>query len=113
MRSGEPLTARVTLVNAGSVAGEEVAQVYLSDLKASVPVPLHSLVAFKRVALQPGERRELEFTIAAEAMQLVDDEGSAVLEPGEFVVTIGGCAPGARGQALGAPNPVSALFRVQ
>jgi hypothetical protein len=43
----------------------------------------------------------------------VDDEGHSRLEAGDFRLTVGGCAPGARGQALGAPAPVSAVFSVR
>jgi len=40
----------------------------------------------------------------------VDDDGNAIFEPGAFRLTVGGCAPGARGLALGAPQPVSVEF---
>ena len=73
----------MTVTNAGAVAGEEVVQLYLSDLEASVAVPLHSLVAFQRVTLAPGERREVTFTVTPEMMMRVDDEGRG-LRPGSF-----------------------------
>jgi beta-glucosidase len=46
-------------------------------------------------------------------MSLVDENGIMVPEPGQFVVTVGGCSPGKRGLALGAPEPVQAVFVVQ
>jgi beta-glucosidase len=46
-------------------------------------------------------------------MMLVDDEGQSRLEHGAFRLTVGGCSPGARGQALGAPAPVTAEFVVK
>jgi beta-glucosidase len=110
--AGETLPVDFTLTNTGAVPGEEVAQIYLSDLDASVPVPRHKLVGFERVSLKPGESRTLALTLTPAMMQLVDDIGAARLEPGRFRVTIGGCAPGARGIALGAPCPVSAEFTV-
>jgi beta-glucosidase len=110
--AGQSLSFEVTVTNSGDVAGEEVVQVYLSDLKASTVVPFNSLAAFQRVSLQPGERRTLQFSIGPEAMMLVDDEGESKLEPGAFHLTVGGCSPGARGQALGAPKPVTAEFTV-
>ncbi len=112
IRAGEPLPVRFTLANTGSVEAEEVAQIYLSDLEASVPVPLCSLIGFCRVRLQPGERRDIGFTITPEMMMLVDDAGEMKLEPGAFRVMVGGCSPGARGVALGAPAPASARFLV-
>jgi len=107
---GAVLPVRVTLTNTGAVEAEEVAQFYLSDLEASVAVPLHKLVGFQRVRLAPGESRTLEFTVTPEMMALIDEDGRDRLEPGQFRLIVGGCSPGARGVALGAPEPVSALF---
>jgi beta-glucosidase len=111
--AGEALALRYTLANTGAQEAEEVAQVYLSDLEASVPVPLHKLVGFERVRLAPGERRTLSFTLAPELMELVDEDGAGRLEPGQFRLTVGGCSPGARGLALGAPAPLTATFAVK
>ena len=110
--AGDMLSVRSTLANDGSVEAEEVAQWYLSDLDASVPVPHHKLIGFQRVRLAPGERRTLEFTITPEMMALVDDDGKTRLEPGQFRITVGGCSPGARGTALGSPEALSARFMV-
>ena len=109
---GAALPVRVTLNNTGAVEAEEVAQFYLSDLEASVAVPLHKLVGFQRVRLAPGESRILELTVTPEMMALIDEDGRDRLEPGQFRLIVGGCSPGARGVALGAPEPVSALFTV-
>jgi beta-glucosidase len=110
---GEQLPISFTLVNTGQVEAEEVVQVYLSDLEASVEVPIHSLVGFMRVHLRPGETRRLSFEIASDSMALVDEEGNRRIEPGKFRVTVGGCSPGTRGQDLGAPVPVNAEFTLR
>lgn len=112
IRTGDPLRFRVTLTNAGTVAADEVAQIYLSDLASSVPVPLCTLIGFQRVRVAPGESKPLEFTVTPEMMMLVDDEGKHRLEPGQFRLTAGGCSPNARGVALNAPEPVSKVFTV-
>src|SRR5579859_1517790 len=112
IQAGQSLVVRLTLSNTGAVAAEEVAQVYLSDLDATVTVPRHKLVAFRRVGLAPGQSRRLSFTLTPEMMSLVDEAGQQWMEAGEFRVTIGGCSPGARGLALGAPAPASAAFEV-
>jgi beta-glucosidase len=112
IRAGESLPIRFTLANLGAVEAEEVAQIYLSDLEASVAVPLHKLIDFQRVRLKPGERQTVECAITPEMMALIDDDGVARLEPGQFRITVGGCSPGARGLALGAPEPVTAMFTV-
>ncbi len=110
--AGEVLPVRCTLTNAGLGEGEEVAQWYLSDLEASVPVPRHKLVGFQRVRLKPGECAALEFTITPEMLALVDEDGTSRLEPGQFRITVGGCSPGTRGVELGAPEPATATFTV-
>jgi beta-glucosidase len=112
IRAGESLPIRFTLANDGAVEAEEVAQIYLSDLEASVYVPLHKLIGFERLRLKPGERRTVEYVVTPEMMALVDEEGKARLEPGQFRITVGGCSPGARGVALGAPEPLIATFTV-
>ncbi len=113
LKAGEPLKFSVNITNTGKRAGEEVVQVYLSDLDASTIVPLHKLVAFQRVALAAGECQELHFTLDPDTMKFINDDGEAVLEPGEFRLTVGGCAPGKRGLELGAPQPASAVFLVK
>jgi len=112
LKAGNPLEFSVTLTNTGNQAGEEVVQVYLSDLEASAVVPFHKLVTFQRTALDAGECRELRFTIDPEAMMFINDEGEAVLEPGSFKLVVGSCSPGQRGLELGAAQPQHAEFEV-
>ncbi len=111
--AGQTLGLEFTLSNVGATAGDEVAQIYLSDLEASAPVPLHKLVGFQRLSLEPGESRTLSFVLSPDMMALVDNDGRERLEPGQFRVTVGGCSPCARGQTLGAPLPLSAVFTVR
>lgn len=110
--AGQPLDFSLNLTNTGKQDGEEVVQIYLSDLEASTVVPFHKLVGFQRVALAAGESRQLKFTVDAEALKFINDDGQAVLEPGQFRLHVGGCSPSQRGQNLGAPAPVTAVFTV-
>ena len=109
---GESLLVQVQMSNIGTSDAEEVVQLYLSDLDASVQVPLHSLKGFQRVALKAGENQTVNFNVTPEMMQLIDSDGQAVLEAGEFKVLVGGSSPGKRSEELGAPTPVSAIFTV-
>ena len=111
--SGDGLDVSVTVTNSGDRTAPEVAQFYLSDLEASTLVPLHHLVGFERVTLEPGESRILKFTLTPEMMSFFDDAGKLALEPGEFRLEVGGCSPGQRGQELGVPAPVTANFTVK
>ena len=110
---GDSLNVSLTLTNNGASDSAEVAQFYLSDLQASTIVPLHHLVGFERVTLKAGESCKLEFTLTPEMMSFYNDDGKLTLEPGEFRLEVGGCSPGTRGQDLGAPKPVTALFDVK
>ena len=110
--AGEGVVVRLLVTNAGAMAGEEVVQLYLSDLASSVEAPIHSLVGFRRVTLAAGETREVVFTVAAEQFMLVGDDGRPRLEPGQFRLSAGGCSPGARGAALGAAELLSTVFDV-
>ena len=113
IKATDNLDFNVTLTNTGSLAGEEVVQIYLSDLEASTIVPMQKLVSFQRVMLAAGESRRLSFTLDPEAFMLINDEGESVLEPGEFLLVVGSCSPGQRGLQLGAPEPVSATVTVE
>lgn len=91
--AGEELKITVDVANAGKRAGDEVVQLYLTDVKASVPVPIRSLAGFKRVSLKAGEKRQVSFTVTPRQMSLIDDNGKRVIEPGEFEISIGGGQP--------------------
>jgi beta-glucosidase len=110
---GQTLKTYFTLQNVGRRTASEVVQYYLSDLEASTVVPLHHLVGFERFTLKPGQGRTVKFTLTPEMMSFYDDDGALKLEPGEFRLEVGGCSPGKRGQDLGAPAPVTAVFRVK
>jgi len=84
------LTVSVDVTNTGARAGDEVAQVYLTDLEGSTSRPLRFLAGFARVSLQPGETKTLSFTITPEQMSMVNAQGAWVVEPGEFLVAVGG-----------------------
>jgi beta-glucosidase len=91
---GGPVHVRVTVTNSGERAGDEVVQLYISDLRASVPVPIRQLAGFMRIHLEPGETCAVHFTLSPEQMSLIDDAGRRVVEPGEFEIAVGGRQPG-------------------
>lgn len=110
---GASLDIHLTVRNRGERDAAEVVQFYLSDLHASTIVPLHHLVGFERTVLKAGESRTVKFTLTPEMMSFYNEEGKLTLEPGAFRLEVGGCSPGARGQNLGAPKPVTAAFEVK
>jgi len=80
----------VEVANTGAVAGDEVVQLYLRDVHASVTTPVKQLVRFERVTLQPGETRTVTFTLGASDFSVWNDRMQLVVEPGEFRVMAGG-----------------------
>ena len=110
--SGDSLNLSLLVQNNGDLTAAEVIQFYLSDVDASTTVPLHHLIGFKRIELSPGENQKVTFSITPEMMSFFNNDGKLSLEPGEFRLEVGGCSPGKRGQDLGAPKPVTAIFNL-
>jgi beta-glucosidase len=88
-----------TVENAGRVEGDEVVQLYVTDVEASVRVPVRSLAGVERVHLKPGERRAVSFNIEPRQLAVIKDDGRAFVEPGEFLLSVGGKQPGFKGSA--------------
>ena len=87
MLNGDQITIAVT--NTGNRAGQEVVQLYVSDSKASVVRPKKELKGFSKVALQPGETKQVTFTITPEMLAFFDAETHEwVTEAGQFVLHI-------------------------
>lgn len=90
MGQDETLTITLPVTNTGSREGSEVIQLYISDLKSSLPRPVKELKGFSKVKLAPGETREITFTIGKEALSFFDDTRHEwVAEPGKFEAWIG------------------------
>jgi beta-glucosidase len=110
---GTPLTVRATVTNVGSRPGDEVVQLYVTDVEASVRVPIRSLQGIQRIHLAPGQRREVSFTLEPRQLSVIHDSGASVVEPGEFSVTVGGKQPGFTGRTDAATTSViEGRFRV-
>jgi len=81
---------KLKVTNTGKVFGNEVVQLYIREVEASVTTPEKSLKAFSRVGLQPGETKEVIFKLnAKEALAIWNREMQHVVEPGEFKIMIG------------------------
>ena len=82
-------TVRFRVTNTGVRPGDEVPQLYVRDLLASVARPVMQLEAFTRLHLAPGESREVAFTLSKEQFQMLDRDLHWVVEPGAFRVMVG------------------------
>ena len=85
----ETLLATVDVTNTGDVAGDEVVQVYMHDVVASVIRPVKQLIAFTRVTLQPGEMKTVSIQLKLNDFSLVNREEKRVVEPGKFELFVG------------------------
>jgi len=83
------LTVSVEVENTGQRTGDEVVQLYIRDVTASVTRSVKELKGFQRVTLRPGEQRRLEFTLTPELLGFYNREMRFVVEPGEFKVMAG------------------------
>ena len=83
------VTASVTVTNTGDQPGTETVQMYLRDLAASVARPVRMLKGFQKVVLNPGESREVSFTVTEDMLRFYDHSMQYVSEPGDFDVFIG------------------------
>ena len=79
----------VEVENTGKVAGDEVVQLYISDVAASITRPIKELKGFKRITLQPGQKQRIYFTLSPKELSFLDRNFNPVVEPGEFIVYVG------------------------
>ncbi len=89
IRPNGKLTVTVEVENVGRRAGDEVVQLYIRDVAASMTRPVKELKGFQRVTLRPGEKRRIEFTLDADSLGFYNREMKFVVEPGEFKVMAG------------------------
>lgn len=85
----ESLQISVDLKNVGSRSGAEVIQLYINDKVSSVTTPIKELKGFKKITLNPGEKKTVEFTIKDTDLTLVNSSLQTVVEKGEFEVFVG------------------------
>jgi beta-glucosidase len=109
---GDALGVSVEVRNVGAWDGDEVVQVYLTDLEASAPVAIRRLAAFRRIHLKAGKKRVVKFTLPPAAMSMVDEQGRRIVEPGRFALAIGGGQPGTRSEMAGSGNILKQEFIV-
>ena len=86
-------TIHTSIKNTGSREGAETVQLYIRDVKSSLPRPVKELKGFQKVTLAPGEQRDITFTIDKSMLSYYDDsKGEWVMEPGRFEALIGASA---------------------
>lgn len=89
IKAAENLTVKFKLKNTGKYKADEVVQLYLHDELASVARPIKELKGFQRITLNPGEEKEVTFTITPDLLTMLDVHLKEVIEPGMFRMMIG------------------------
>ncbi len=96
-QAGSNLKVSVEVENAEARAGEEVVQLYLKQASVSSSGPIRSLKGFRRVSLDPGQKKTVEFLLTPRLIARVDEDGHSVVDPGRIEISVGGKQPGAKG----------------
>ena len=84
------ITATINVKNTGSRSADEVVQLYIRDMVASISRPVKELKGFQRIHLAAGESREICFDITPEMLKFYNAELKHVIEPGDFQIMVGG-----------------------
>ena len=91
MTERDALQVTVTVRNTGSRAGKETVQLYMRDPVASVVRPVQQLIDYRKIRLEPGETKDVTFTVTEKQLRFVNFECEEVSEPGMFELYTG-CA---------------------
>lgn len=83
------IRVKVTVRNTGRVKGEEIVQLYIRDRAASTVRPVKELKGFRKIELQPGQARELEFLLTSKELGFYTPTGEFITEPGDFDIMVG------------------------
>ncbi len=89
IKKNESVMVHATITNSGDREGDEVVQLYIRDLIASVARPVLELKGFQRIHLKAGESKDVAFKITPDMLQMLNEQMKTVVEPGEFRVMIG------------------------
>ena len=82
-------TAQVTVTNTGNYDADEIVQLYIHDVVASITRPVKELKGFERIHLKKGESKVVKFEITDDLLKFYNSQLEYVLEPGDFEIMIG------------------------
>lgn len=88
-QDGKKITATITVKNTGARDADEVVQLYIRDLVASISRPVKELKGFQRIHLAAGESKEVSFDITPNMLKFYNAELKHVIEPGDFQIMVG------------------------
>ena len=88
--SNQTVSVSIKVSNTGKLKGKEVVQLYINDTYASVTRPVKELKGFELIELEPGDSKEVSFTLTNNELGFYDNQGEWIVESGEFKIYIGG-----------------------
>ncbi len=88
--AGDSLYIRINLTNTGKLAGKEIAELYIKDLVSSISPDVKKLVRFKKLYLEPGEKKTVEFFLSEADLAFVGADNKWTTETGHFTIFAGG-----------------------
>ncbi len=94
------IRASVDVRNTGTRKGDEVVQLYIHDRVGSVSRPLQELKGFRRITLEPGETKTVEFPVGRDRLAMLNGDMKWVVEPGLFEIRVGGASDDIRSKAV-------------
>ncbi len=89
LKPGQKINLTTTVTNSGSIAGEEVVQLYIRDLVGTSTRPVKELKGFQKISLQPGETKTVTFAISEEMLRFYNSQLKFVSEAGDFKAFVG------------------------
>lgn len=92
-QSNGNITVQATVKNVGQRAGDEVAQLYITDMYTTVKTRITELKDFTRIHLEPGQSQTVRFELTPYQISLLNDQMDRVVEKGEFKILVGGVSP--------------------
>jgi len=107
IQNGEDFEVSVSVTNTGDMDGDEVVQLYVKDLEASLKVANLKLQSFKRIHLKKGESQTVTFELSPENLAFVNEDEKWIVEPGDFLISIGGRQPEKKESGKGDSGEIS------
>jgi beta-glucosidase len=101
VKTNENIKVTVGVMNIGTMDGDEVIELYVKILDAKVPVPNYALQGFKRIFLNIGEKKSVEFELKPEQLSVINDQNQRVVEPGKIQLYVGGRQPSQKALSSG------------
>jgi beta-glucosidase len=95
-KAGNEVKLSINVKNTGSIGGDEVVQVYVSNENRTGHIPLRALKAFKRIHLDAGETKTVDLMIKPDAFTVLNEANQRVTVPGKFSIAVGGGQPGVK-----------------